>query len=163
MKTAIITVGVSASGKSTLAKYLIENREEDEDFVEINRDNIRFSEIDPGGDWSTYIFNDENEIAVTKIFKQQLLNAVQQNKSVILSNTNLNRKNYKRDLDVLISNGYNVAFVVLNIPLDVCIKRDASRGKMSVGEDVIRKQYEKFLVWLDNSKSIKYPITMLTF
>ena len=56
----IMTVGVSASGKTTWAK-------EQKHCVNINRDDIRFNSVQPGSDWTTYKFTKVNESRVTEI------------------------------------------------------------------------------------------------
>lgn len=50
-----ITVGISASGKSTWAdKKVQEDASKGITVVNINRDTIRFNDVLPGSDWSTY-------------------------------------------------------------------------------------------------------------
>ena len=58
---AIVTVGISASGKSTWAKQQV-------GYMNINRDDIRFNTVCPGGNWNTYKFNKKNEQRVEELF-----------------------------------------------------------------------------------------------
>ena len=48
----IMTVGISASGKTTWAET------QKHCMVNINRDDIRFNIVQPGSDWSTYKFSE---------------------------------------------------------------------------------------------------------
>ena len=57
----ILTVGISASGKTTWAET------QKHCMVNINRDNIRFNIVQPGSDWKTYKHNKKNEKRVTEI------------------------------------------------------------------------------------------------
>ena len=86
-KKAIITVGISASGKTTWAeKWCRENNG-----VNVNRDDIRFSVIHPGGDWSSYKFSKEKEKLVTKIQRVICQESYKLGKNLVLSDTNLNK------------------------------------------------------------------------
>ena len=80
-----MTVGVSASGKTTWAK-------EQKHCVNINRDDIRFNIVQPGSDWSTYKFTKVNESRVTEIENVIAERAVKFETNIIISNTNLNSK-----------------------------------------------------------------------
>lgn len=163
MKLAIVTIGVSGSGKSTLAKHLIENNNTGTDFVEINRDDIRFNDIDPGGDWTTYEFSNENESRVTTLWNYKLQNSSYENKHVIISDTNVNIKTFKFVLQKLRKNKFDTICVfALNIPVDICIERDKLRGNFSVGEQVIRSQQEKMDNLLANrNKFSNIPFTYI--
>jgi predicted kinase len=81
----IMTVGVSASGKTTWAK-------EQKHCVNINRDDIRFNIVQPGSDWTTYKFTKVNESQVTEIENVIAERAVKFETNIIISNTNLNPK-----------------------------------------------------------------------
>ncbi len=67
MLKAIITVGISASGKTTFAKSLVE-----QGWVDCNRDWIRFNVVAPGTDWSTYKFTNKHERDVTQIQEEMV-------------------------------------------------------------------------------------------
>ena len=162
---AIFLVGVSASGKSTLTKHLIEEGREsfDTEFVEINRDNIRFSLIDPYGSWKTYKFTKMNEDIVTETWEKQLRGAILNNKNVILSDTNLNQKYLTQNIDYLKEQGYTVVVQVMRIPVEICIERDKQRGDFSVGKDVIEKQQKSLDSLLENrSKWSDVPFYYVT-
>lgn len=134
---AIFTVGVSASGKTTWA-------EQQEGFVNINRDDIRF-EVIMGGvrDWTKYKFNGTNEKRVTEIQRQEIANAISEKKDIIISDTNLNPKNYDRWVAMLEEAGYEIEFKRFDITLNEAIMRDARRDN-PVGYSVIARQMEQY-------------------
>lgn len=134
---AIITVGISASGKSTYAGTI--------HHTEINRDDIRFGIVMPEaqGNWKKYVFSKENESLTTSLEEVLFKKAVKAGQDVIVSNTNINTQ-IRRDWIKCCKNaGYTVKIVVFNISLEEAIRRDSFRGKRSVGEKVITSQYEK--------------------
>lgn len=148
---AIITVGVSASGKSTYAAGLVA-----EGWVEANRDNIRFNEICPGGDWSTYRFTAMNEATVTH--RQQVMAqlACIREQNIIISDTNLNRGTREGWVERLDGLGYAVSIVPMHISLEEAIARDSKRGRFAVGEAVIRRQYQQWLQFISEETRWQY-------
>lgn len=140
MADAIFLVGISGSGKSTLAQKLCD----DYWAVELNRDAIRFSEIDPGGDWTTYKFTPENEERVTGIWMAKAKD-FSKNSSIIVSDTNVSLKPLKKNLQFFRKNDRGAQFIIMDIPYAECLRRDRLRGKFSVGYQVIDKQYDKFI------------------
>lgn len=135
----IIICGAPASGKSTLARQIVR----DWDFAEINRDNIRFSVIDPGGNWTTYRFSKKNEKLVTRIWYESLREAAFSGEDVVISDTLCNVNKRKIVVDECISLGYNGHIVILNPSLETLLTRDANRGKWAVGEDVIISKFKE--------------------
>lgn len=133
----ILTVGISACGKSTYAGLL--------KHTEINRDDIRFGIVMPEaqGNWKKYVFSKENESLTTSLEEVLFKKALKAGQDVIVSNTNINTQ-IRRDWIKRCKNaGYKVKIVVFNICLEEAIQRDSFRGKRSVGESVITSQYEK--------------------
>lgn len=145
MKQAIITIGVSASGKSTFAKTL-----NPVEWVELNRDNFRkailvndglmpFSE--EGVKWGAWKWKREKE--VTQIIEQLLENAILAGKNIICSDTNLDRGRRESLIKRLEDAGYEVELKVFKISFEDACKRDALRMN-GVGHSVIAKQIEQF-------------------
>lgn len=90
MKEIIVTVGASCSGKTSWAEKITRNRE---DWVNINRDDIRFALFCNGKrDWTKYKFTKKNERKVTEVCLNLAEEAGFDNKSIIISDTNLNPK-----------------------------------------------------------------------
>ena len=136
----ILTVGISASGKTTWA-------ESQKNIVNINRDNIRFSVVQPGSDWSTYKFNKKNEKRVTEIELEVAERAVRFEADIIVSNTNLNPKTREFWKKFAKEYGYEFEIEEFPIALEEAIKRDNLRQN-GVGEQVIRKQYQQWLEYI---------------
>ena len=131
----ILTVGISASGKTTWVG-------EQKHCVNINRDDIRFNIIKPGSNWSTYKFTKMNEARVTEIELSIATDASKFGEDIIVSNTNLNPKT--REFWKKFAKEHNYEFEIKEFPitLEEAIKRDNLRQN-GVGERVIRKQYQQ--------------------
>lgn len=133
---ARIIAGCPASGKSTRAKEWVELG-----FVEANRDSIRFSVIDPDGDWSTYRFSKKNEKEVTRIWWEKVRNCSFSGDNIVISDTLCNKDKRQNLIDELKLLGYTVIVEILNPPLEELIRRDSLRNGFSVGKDVIERMY----------------------
>ena len=151
MPKLIITVGISASGKSTYAKELVK-----QGWVEVNRDFWRFNLFCEGvQDWSLYKSSKQKEDEVSKYCLDQWDLAIdpQFRDDVIISNTNLNPK----DLDCWKTKGeeagYEVEIKYFDILLEEALKRDSKRGGLQVGRETILKQWKK---WLDITNFKRY-------
>lgn len=143
MKKAYVTVGVSASGKSTWARE--QAKETDAQIIE--RDCIRKAMMIKAGishdlDWSQWRYGWERD--VTRTWEGLLESAVQSNRDIIVSDTNLNENRRAALFHTLTEAGFEVEEKVFDIPLQTAIRRDRSRGLRSVGQDVIMKQYVQF-------------------
>lgn len=134
---AVITVGVSASGKSTLAKEYV-----NKGYVEINRDWIRFNIVQPGANWSNYKW--KNEKTVNEIEGKMVMEAWSDEKNIIISNTNLNGGVRTMMIDSLKDLGYDVEVISLDVTREEAVKRDNLRAN-GVGESVIYKQHLQML------------------
>lgn len=162
MPIAILTVGVSASGKSTVAKSLIEK---ESDIIEINRDNIRmdilceisetcsFPDCCDGVNWDKWDIGYERE--VSNRFWKQIHKAVNERKHFIISDTNLNHNRRYDMISFLKDNGYGYYIHAIDVELDVAIERDSKR-KYPVGPEVIKNQYQKFLEFMENKPEFTF-------
>lgn len=147
---AIITVGVSASGKSTWARNFIHDRLklDGEQWVDVNRDWERrcvlFEKTEGQVDslvWRLWKWKWEDE--VTARCEARLLKAAAEGKSVVISDTNLNpgrRDALKHKLEAL---GYEVEIKHFRVTFEEACKRDAEREN-GVGYQVIAKQFEQW-------------------
>lgn len=148
MPKLIITVGVSASGKTTWAeaqKYEYSGNSN----LNINRDDIRFKIVQPGSDWSTYKFSKKNEKRVSEIELMIAEKALKFESNIIISNTNLNSKTREFWKKFAEKRGYEFEIKEFPISLEEAIERDFKREN-SVGEDVIRRQYKQWLEYLES-------------
>lgn len=141
----IITVGVSASGKSTWAN-------QQEGFKVICRDTVRgvlFPEYHNGN----YKITKSKENRVSEATLNQWLVSVKQGSNVIIADTNLNPKYREMWKQRGEDAGYVVEFKDFPITLEEAWKRDQKRGVYSVGREVISHQWK---LWLEYSSKNKY-------
>lgn len=136
---AIITVGVSASGKSTYAREMVK-----QGYTEVNRDWIRFNVVQPGADWSNYKWKNEKE--VSKIHGQMIMAAWGKMENIIVSDTNLNAIRRTALIKSLEELGYEVDVVAVEVTREEAVKRDNLRAN-GVGESVIYRQHLDMLAF----------------
>ena len=133
---ANVLVGVSGSGKTTYAMTQT-------DYAIVCRDDIRFGSVMPNArGWKDYVFSKENEQKVTTIHKDQIDRCAMLGQDLIVADTNLSKKNRRKLIKHLQELGYEVEIIIINLPLKACIERDSFRGARSVGEGIIRQQWE---------------------
>lgn len=140
---AIVTVGISASGKSTFSREMVQKGKGV--WVDINRDDIRFEEFCGGfRDWDKYKFTKAKEKRVSEIADQMLTGAAEEGLNVIISDTNLNPVNRETLINRLKDLGYTVEVKPFPITLEEAWKRDARRAN-GVGHSVIARQWKQWL------------------
>lgn len=154
-QTLYIFRGLPASGKSTIAQKMVDKSYGS--IVRIERDmlrdqlfNNRFYTLKQSGwdisqeEFDLYLSVRENTI--TQVQYSMVSTALNTNKSVIISDTNLPAKVVKGWITV--ANKHNVAYEIVNfddVDIDTLIKRDAARPN-AVGEEVIRRMAKDHLV-----------------
>lgn len=146
-KRAIVTVGVSCSGKSTFAKEWV-SKDDGTQRIEINRDVIRWELMEKDGItpcWKSWKWNREKE--VTSIVNDLISFSALHGLDVIISDTNLNAERRGNMLKLLESYGYVVELKEFPITLEEAWDRDASRVN-GVGHSVIATQYELWLNYI---------------
>lgn len=137
---AIICVGISASGKSTFAKELV-----NEGWLDVNRDDIRFNCFCDGvRDWDLYKFTKDKENRVTQVQESMVDAAHMVGQNVIISDTNINDKTRNFWINRLTGLGYNVEVKYFDIDLIEALQRDAKRHN-GVGYKVITDQYRRYM------------------
>lgn len=147
-RTMIITRGIPASGKTTWAKQWVSEAPYGER-VNVNRDDIRkmmgFGQVG----------TNEQEDSVTTIQNSMIHAVMSDGKDIVISDTNMRRKNIARFAEMGIVAGYEVKVKDFPIDFDTAVARDKNRED-SVGEDVIRKFHSKFppKQWIDGEKII---------
>jgi predicted kinase len=132
MVRLIMTMGLPGSGKSTWAA-------EQEGFKVVNKDNIRAALAQTGWVWSH-----KNEEDVLKERDQLIVEWLGSGHSVISSDTNFGRKHKVRLSELARTMGAEFEIKRFDVPLEVCIERDASRP-VPVGEKVIRQMWTQFI------------------
>lgn len=142
---AYITVGVSASGKSTWTDLFIQQEAaKGQHWKKLERDCIRREilfrkQISPELDWSLWKMKWEKE--VTDIFEERLESLITQGANIVISDTNLNRDRRMALQSRLQEEGYQVFFKLFPISYEEAVARD-NRRKHGVGSSVIAKQME---------------------
>ena len=146
----IICRGMPASGKSTYSRQWV--LEDTKKRVRVNRDDIRNM---LGKYWVP-----SREHLVTEIEYECVLNALTDGYDVILDATNMDKKgtltkSWKDKLYRSIIWHPNDTVITefvdfFDVSLEECIRRDSERNEMKVGEDVIKRFYDKQLKLKDN-------------
>lgn len=143
--TAIMTIGVSASGKSTWAEKQVAR--DPQHVREVNRDKIRARVLKEktGEDFSWGAWKWAWEDEVTRIHREEIVAAAQDEDcdTLIISDTDLNPK-HNRDLRrFLETQGFVVEVKYFHVSYETAVKRDAKRAN-PVGQQVISKQCKAF-------------------
>lgn len=166
MKKAILTIGVSASGKTNWAEKWVESQnnitsESDPDmfprWVNINRDDIRFSLLGVR-DWSKWNWKREKD--VTAIQEGLIEKAVEDGCNIVISDTNLTEKYRESRINQLESLGYEVELKEFDVSFEEACKRDALRSN-GVGYSVIAKQLEQWEQY-KNTKAYQHDTKLET-
>jgi predicted kinase len=143
----IICRGVPASGKSTYSKQWV--LEDSKKRVRVNRDDIRRM---LGKYWVP-----SREKLVSAYEETIIHHSLSMGYSVIIDATNMKSK--KDHLSIwkqrtkwnMNQNIVDIEFKdFFDVPLEECIRRDSERTEMKVGEDVIKRFYDKQLKLKDN-------------
>lgn len=140
-KIAHIIYGVSASGKSELAKTLFEP-----DTVYINRDleRKRFLGLKPNDDvWSQYSFQRHVELGVSRICEELLEEAMDFYDPIVIDSTNLRVRDRRQMIERLEKNGYEVVLhnTTITDDLNVYFKTNDSRKSGRLPHWVIHNQF----------------------
>jgi predicted kinase len=134
--TLYMTKGLSGSGKSTKAREMV--RQNPGKLERVNKDDLRA--MLHGGKWSK-----GNEKQIVAARDALIGAALASGRSVISDDTNLAPAHEARLREI--ADEFMVNFEIIDltdVPIDECIKRDLLRDA-SVGEAVIRKQFNDFL------------------
>ena len=161
-KKIILCRGIQGSGKTTWARQWVE--EDPEHRIRINNDDIRNM---LGKYWVT-----SREDLVSNIKRNTAIDAMQKGYNIVVDNMNLNPKEVKFWQDVIdlhnnylnnpnivqpawVQWEYEIEFKDFFIPLDECIRRDATRPN-PIGEKVIRDTWRKYKHFIQTSEVEKY-------
>jgi predicted kinase len=148
---AIITVGISASGKTTWAeKY---QNQSPNNWRIISRDNYRYHILDEksliedygleGIPWKNWNWKWEKE--VTFRCQNALEYAAAQGKNIIIADTNLNFNRLMDLKESLIKEyNYEVEIKYFHVDWDEAVRRDTARSN-GVGISVLAEQWEKMI------------------
>jgi hypothetical protein len=157
---AIITVGISGSGKSTWADEFLKNHKNYDHWMIVCRDEIRKGILRgkninpdlPGSLWGNWKWKWEEQ--VTKNYWKQVENAYAGGYNIICADTNLNKDRLYQFQEKLKSIGYKVIEIKeFPISYEEAVKHDLFRLH-SVGSQVIYKQYQQWLEYIGRKKYI---------
>jgi predicted kinase len=145
---AIVTVGISSSGKSQWAKeYAKKNKA-----IISNRDDMRFSLTGCSG-CGDYKFDKKIESIITCQQTNLAMVASKLGKDLIVADTNLN-PDYRNTLVTNLEDlGYEVEIKDFPITLEEAWKRNAIRAN-SVNHDVIYKQWQQWLKYIGRKQYV---------
>lgn len=137
----IFTVGISGSGKTT---YFNENFTTEDEFVHLNRDDIRFGGKTPN--WHTHVYNRGKEDRIANQIKRQAENAVKEGKDIICTDTNLG-EHWRKYWFNLVDQGYEVICKIMDVKFNEIISRNAQREGGLPYEVLVSqwKQMQRFL------------------
>lgn len=136
----IITVGLPACGKSTLAARL-----EKRGWYVLERDRIRREislERQEEFHWGSWHLIDEEE--VSHRWELRLWWHLNQGTPVIISDTNLNPRRRRELVDKLKARGCQVTLVLFDVPVDELRRRNAVRGPLGVEDHAFTLLYPKW-------------------
>lgn len=149
MKQCIMTVGISASGKTTWAnEFVTALRNEGEKWVNLNRDEIRaevFYRMTGNTKFEWRLWNRKWEKIVTAEWKsaiEQIINDPDM-LGLVISDTNLNPKTRSYIEGVFGAAGWQVKKQFFEISYEEAVKRDLQREN-PVGSSAIAEQIEKY-------------------
>jgi predicted kinase len=129
----IMMVGISGSGKSVIARSLVNQGRGS--VVRLNRDSIRAMF------YCDVPWNSGNENLVRNWQTEGARMALQSGKDVIIDDTNCVRNTRQKWEEFAQQSRVRLRIVTMTTPVETCIERDSKReGKERVGEGVIRKQ-----------------------
>lgn len=128
--------GLPASGKSTFAKELV--LKEPLKWVRVNKDDLRT--MLHNGMWSK-----KNEEVIMRVHQEIAENALKAGMNVVVDDTNFHESHEPRFRALAEKYGAEFEVKFFDIKLDEAVERDARRGEKSVGRDVIRGMYNKYI------------------
>lgn len=144
MAKIVLCRGIQGSGKTTWAKQWV--LEDPEHRVRFNNDDIRNM---LGKYWVP-----SREHLISDIKKDFMVSAMEFGYDIVVDNMNFNPKEieyYENLVDSTLGymNCYSLEYKDFFIPLEVCIERDSKREN-PIGEEVIRKTYERYKSIIEN-------------
>lgn len=145
---ATLTVGVSGSGKTTWAR-----QEAQRTYTLItNRDDLRFSLTGATG-WHEYSFINKTEKMVSELQVATVKMAADQKRDIIIADTNLSPRIRSNWFLLLKQLGFYVEVKEFDVGFEEAMRRDALRGNLSVGEEVLRRQWADWIKYKEDNEN----------
>lgn len=133
MMKLLMLKGLPASGKSTLAKELVEMG-----WKRVNKDDLRL--LVDNGKWS-----EKNERMIVDLEHVMIKQLLSQGFRVVVDDTNFHALHEKELAKIAKEYGADFEVKFFDVPVEECIERDSKRGDKMVGKNVIMKMYNKYL------------------
>lgn len=144
MKKIIIKIGISGSGKTTHSQHIIK---QDKSYLRINRDDIRKTLV---GNLDGYYQRDDIstlEMLITELEDSYFYSITNNNKNVIVDNTNLTPKYIQRWIDKINYlkeyKDYSIEFHIHDIDIKKAKSRVLRRDFDIMSSDFIDSEYEE--------------------
>lgn len=151
-QTILLTIGASSSGKTTWANE-IQSKYPDH-WKSFNRDDYRFDLFTNGvHDWSLYKFTKARERAVSEAIIEDVKTALEEGKSVIISDTNLKPQIRDSWKSFAKTHECNYEEKVFDVDWDTLVERSQTRSN-GVSMKVLRDQYLMMLIFLERERYI---------
>lgn len=150
-KRVWLLAGVPGSGKSTWVRKMVAER----GGIHCSRDEIRFSLLKDGEDYFAH------EDDVVRLWTEKVHQAILSPDvdDVYIDATHLTEKSRAKVINSLPASDYTITTVFFDIPLDICLERNASRtGRAHVPEETIRnmhRAYNNFTIYGDYTVHIR--------
>jgi predicted kinase len=142
----IMTRGVPASGKTTWAREFVK---ENSNYINLNRDDFRAMLYGPN-----YKFSRARESAVTSAQRGAAISAIADDKSVIISDTNLSISAQRAWQELAYAFSVSVSFKDFDCELDVALKRNAMRDG-GVPPEVVWRMHGQYMEQVHGDSKVK--------
>lgn len=140
-----------ASGKSTWAKEQVALNPHGT--VRVNKDDLRAM-------CHNSVWGKDNEKLICKIRDDIILEAIDSGRNVIVDDTNFEPKHLE-SIKQVVSISHHPEQVTIeekffDVPFEECMVRDAKRGDKSVGAEVIKAMYDKYLKPIEEQQMVEF-------
>lgn len=155
MSSLTLTIGLPASGKTTRAKKI---RQERPNTILVSRDALREEFF---GEFTTY--SQEQERLITSVVEKAVDKALESGGDVIVHDMNLKKAYRKRWASYAVKHGAEFKYIDLTyVPLEDCLARNLRRFDFGAGrfvpEDVIIDNHKRYL---SNKQAIETPESLV--
>lgn len=155
MSSLTLTIGLPASGKTTRAKKI---RQERPNTILVSRDALREEFF---GEFTTY--SQEQERLITSVVEKAVDKALESGGDVIVHDMNLKKAYRKRWASYAVKHGAEFKYIDLTyVPLEDCLARNLRRFDFGAGrfvpEDVIIDNHKRYI---SNKQAIETPESLV--
>jgi len=127
LKHIVVTVGIPASGKSTLA-----NEYGNQGYSIVEKDHFRKARYQRGETWSSKLESEVNEE-----HKDRIIHLMKMGLNIIVSDTNLNVKTRLKYVNMAEAFGYTLNYEIVRCDYETALARNGLRSKADIVPDHI--------------------------